>query len=75
MGKKEGTGAEVVKLTTIIALDTLNGHAVLCSDIGKKVRQCGKGVRLEVQRKRPVVVRKIIEDDQVILVTRDANKR
>ena len=33
--------------TTIIALHRLDGDTKLSSGIGKKVRQCGKGVRFE----------------------------
>ena len=46
-GEEESTGMRVVKLTTIIALHRLDGDTKPSSGIGKKVRQCGKGVRFE----------------------------
>jgi hypothetical protein len=39
------------------------------------VGEGGKGVKLLAQRKSPRVVGAVIEDDQVILVTRDTQNR
>jgi hypothetical protein len=39
------------------------------------VGEGGEGVRLPAQQKSPRVVGAVIEDDQVILVTRDTQKR
>jgi hypothetical protein len=70
MREKESAGG-VIKLTSIIALDALNGATKLLGHKGEKVGEGGKGVRLLVQWKNPRVVGAVIEDDQVILATRD----
>ena len=46
MRKKECAGSVIVELAAIVALDALNSDTELCSNIGKEVRQCGKGVGL-----------------------------
>jgi hypothetical protein len=68
--EKESVGG-VIKLASIIALDAPDGAAKLRGHKGKEVGEGGEGVRLLVQRKSPRVVGAVIEDDQVILVTRD----
>jgi hypothetical protein len=69
MREEESTGAEVVKLSAVVALYALNRDPELCSDVGKKVRQSGKGVRLESKWECPQVMRKIIKYNQIIFVT------
>jgi hypothetical protein len=59
-------------LTTVVTLDDLNGEAELSRHPGKKVKKGGKGVRLGTQRESPGVVREIINDHQIILITRNA---
>jgi hypothetical protein len=44
MGKEERVGRRVVKLTTVVALDSLHRSVKLCTRVGKKVRNGGKGV-------------------------------
>jgi hypothetical protein len=69
--EEESAGGGVIKLTSIITLDTLDGATKLRGYKGKEVGESGEGVRLQAQRKSPRVVGAVIEDDQVILVTRD----
>ena len=52
VGKEECAGAGVVKLPTVVALDSLHGGAELSTHVGKEVSQSSKGVRLEAQRER-----------------------
>jgi hypothetical protein len=61
----------VIKFASIITLDALDGATKLRGHKGKKVGEGGEGVGLLAQRKSPWVVGAVIEDDQVILVTRD----
>jgi hypothetical protein len=72
--EEEGAGG-VIKLASIIALDALDGAAKLCGHKGKEVGEGGEGVRLLMQQKDPQVVGAVIEDDQVVLVTRDTQDR
>jgi hypothetical protein len=70
--EEENEGGRVIKLTSIIALDAPDVVAKLR---GHKGEEGGEGVRLLVQQKSPRVVGAIIEEDQVILVTRDTHNR
>lgn len=45
LGEKESTGAEVIKLSSIVALDGLYGGAKLGGGIRDKVSDGGKRVR------------------------------
>jgi hypothetical protein len=73
--EEESTGGGVIKLISIITLDTMDGATKLCGHMGEEVRECGEGIILMVQRRGPRVVSAIIEDDQVILITRDTKNR
>jgi hypothetical protein len=73
--EEESASGGVIKLASIIALDALDGAAKLRRHKGKEVGEGGEGVRLLAQRKGPRVVGAVIEDDQVILVTRDTWNR
>jgi hypothetical protein len=73
--EEESAGGGVIKLTSIIALDFLDGAIKLRGHKGKEVGEGGEGVRLLAQRESPRVVGAVIEDDQVILVTRDIRNR
>ena len=46
VGEEEGMRSMIVKLASIIALNTLNGDTKLRSHIGKEIRQGRKSVRL-----------------------------
>jgi hypothetical protein len=73
--EEESAGGGVIKLTSIIALDTPDGATKQRGHKGKEVGEGGEGVRLLAQRESPRVVGAVIEDDQVILVTRDIQNR
>jgi hypothetical protein len=73
--EEESVGGGVIKLVSIIALDALDGAAKLCGHKGKEVGEGGEGVKLLAQGKSPWVVGAVIEDDQVLLVTRDTRNR
>jgi hypothetical protein len=65
----------VIELTPVVALDGLNGEVELSGYPGKEVKKGGEGVRLGTQREGPGVVREIIYDHQIILITRNAEYR
>jgi hypothetical protein len=60
MRKEEGVSRGVVKLTSIVALDTPDGTTKLRRHISKKVRERGERVRLMAQRKGTQVMSTII---------------
>jgi hypothetical protein len=71
VGEEEGARGGVIELTPVVALDGLNGEAELSGHPGKEVNKGGEGVRLSTQREGPGVVREIINDHQIILITRN----
>jgi hypothetical protein len=73
--REEESAGGVIKLASIITLDAPDGAAKLCGHKGKEVGEGGEGVGLLAQQKSPRVVGAVIEDDQVILVTRDTRYR
>ena len=62
----------VIELPPVVTLDGLNSEAELCGHPGKEVEEGGEGLRLGAQRESPRVMRKIINNDQVIFVARNA---
>ena len=72
---EEGTGGGVIELTPVVTLDGLNGEAELSGHPGKEVEEGVEGLRLGAQRESPRVMRKIINNDQIIFVARHAEYR
>jgi hypothetical protein len=70
LARKKDTGAGVVKFSAVFALDTLHRDAKLGVDIGEKIRQGSLA-----QGKSPNIMRKIIKNNKVILVTRNTGNR
>jgi hypothetical protein len=72
---EKGVRGVVIELTTVVALDDLNGEAELSGHPVKEVKEGGEGVKLGTQRESPGVVSEIINDHQIILIARDAKYR
>ena len=72
-GEEEVTGARVVKLFPVVALDSLDVGAKLGGGVGDEVGKRIVSVRFEAQRKSPQVVSAIIKYDQIVFVTRDTD--
>jgi hypothetical protein len=72
VGEKESARHGVIKLTSIIAPNSPDDVTKLSRHPHKEVRNTGEGVRLAAEGKGPHVVRKIIQDDQIVLVNGDA---
>jgi len=70
---QEDARAGVVKLPAIVTLYTLYSNTKLCAHISKKVRQGGKSVKLEAQRKGPKIVGEIIKHHKIIFMTRNTS--
>ena len=66
-------GVGVAKFAAVVALNPLNGDIKLGVNISKKVRKSGESVRLEMQRKRPEIMRAVIKSNQIILMTSDTS--
>jgi hypothetical protein len=49
----EGARGVVIELTTVVALDGLNGESELSGHPDKEVKEGGEGVRLGTQRESP----------------------
>jgi hypothetical protein len=70
LAEKEDTGAGVIKLTPVVALDGLHRGVELSRGIGNEVREHAKSVRFKTKRKSPQIMCAIIKNDQVIFITR-----
>jgi len=75
MGEEERAGLRIIKFTTVIALDALDGGAKLRANVSKKIRKCRKRLGFEAERKSPNVVRTIIKNNKIIFVSRHTNNR
>ena len=73
--EEERTGGGVVELPPVVTLDGLNGEAELSGHLGKEVEEGGEGLRLGAQRESPRVMRKIINNDQIIFIARHQYRR
>ena len=73
MGEEEHVGVGVAKFAAVVALNPLNGDIKRGVNISEKVRKSGESVRLETQRKRPEIMRAVIKNNQIILITRDTS--
>ena len=71
---EEGTGCGVIELTPVVALDGLNGEAELSGHPGKEV-EGGEDLRLSAQKESPRVLRKIINNEQIIFIAIHAEYR
>jgi len=69
LGEEEVTGARVVKLFPVVALDSLDVGAKLGGGVGDEVSKRAESVRFKSQRKSPQVVSAIIKYNQIIFVT------
>ena len=72
--EEEGTGG-VIELTPVVTLNSLNGEAELSGHPGKEVEEGRESLRLGARRESPRVMRKIINNDQVIFISRHAEYR
>ena len=68
-------GRGVIELTAIVALDGLDRSAKLRAHIGKKVREGGKSIGFRTKRKCPSIVGAIIDNNEIIFVTRHTSDR
>jgi hypothetical protein len=53
MREEENTESGVIKLTTIVTLDGLDGEAKLCGHPSEEVKERGKSIKLRTQGKSP----------------------
>jgi hypothetical protein len=53
MRQEEDAGGRVVKLTSIVTLDSFDSPAELSRHIGKKIGQSSEGVKFKFQGKSP----------------------
>jgi hypothetical protein len=73
--EEESSGGGVVKLTTIVTLDGLDGETELCGHPSEEVKERGKNIRLRTQGKSPRIMRKIIDHHKIVLITRSTDDR
>ena len=69
LGEEKVTGARVVKLFPVIALNRLDVGAKLSGGVGDEVSERAESVRFKAQGESPQIVSAIIKYDQIIFVT------
>ena len=72
-GEEEDSGTGVVKLAPVVTLHGFNIGTELCSHIREEVSESVIRVRLETLGKHLQIMRVIIKNNQIILVTRDTS--
>jgi hypothetical protein len=73
--EEESPGGGVIKLTTIVTLDNLDGKAELCGHPREEVKERGKRIGLCTQGKSPRIMRKIIDNHKTVLIARNTDDR
>jgi len=73
LSEEKLTGARVVTLSPVIALNNLDPGAKLGGGVSDEVSKRAESVRFKPQRKRPQIMSAIIKYDQVVFITRNAD--
>ena len=73
LSEEKLTGARVVKLFPVVALNSLDPGAKLGGGVSDEVSKRAESVRFKPQRKRPQIMSAIIKYDQVVFITRNAD--
>jgi hypothetical protein len=75
MGEEEGARGVVVEVVTIITLEGMDRAMELGGDPGEEVGEGGECVRLQTKWESPTKMWDVIQNDQVVFVTREAEDR
>jgi hypothetical protein len=73
--EEESTRGGVIKLTTIVTLDGLDGEAKLCGHPSEEVKKREKSIRLRTQGKSPRIMREIIDHHKIVLIAINTDNR
>jgi len=68
-GEEECPGAGVVKLASVVTLDSFHRCGELCGGGGDEPGKSAESVRFEAQRKSPQVMSAVIKNNQIIFIT------
>lgn len=69
--KKELTSGGIIKFSTVVTLDALNGGVELRANIPTEVRESRESLGLRMKRKSPKKMRAVVQNDKIIFVIRD----
>ena len=75
MSEEKHAHAEVVELAAVVAWDGLDDAAELSTDMSEEVLQSGESVRLLAQRKSPQIMTVVIENKQIVFVSKNIRNR
>jgi hypothetical protein len=75
MSEKERTGGVVVELAAIVTLQGTDRSTKLGGYPGEEVYEGGERVRLQTKRKNPKKMGKIIQNHQIVFITRETEYR
>jgi hypothetical protein len=73
--EEESPGDGVIKLTTIVTLDGLDGKVKLCGHPSEEVKEREKRIRLRTQGEGPRIMRKINNNHKIVLIARNTDNR
>jgi hypothetical protein len=63
------SGRRIVKLTSVVALDSFDSPAELSRHISNEIRQSSEDVRFKFQGKCTLIMSKIIKNNQIVLTS------
>jgi len=75
MSEEKHAHAEVVELVAVVAWYGLDDDAELSTDMSEEVLQSGESVRLLAQRKSPQIMTVVIENKQIVFVSKNTRNR
>jgi hypothetical protein len=75
IGEKEGMGGMVIELTTIVTLQGMDQVMKLGGYLGEEVNEGGECVRLQVKGKSPKEMGKIIQNHQLVFISKKTGYR
>ena len=75
IGAEGGVHGVVNKFSPIIGLEALNGKAELSASISDEINDMLMYIRFVLKRECPTIVRKIIQQNQVVGTTRNTSNR
>ena len=74
MSKEVVASGGVIELAAVVTLDTADIGFKLGASMGKEVGEDGEDIRLETKGESPHIVRKIIENNEVVFVAGNTQK-
>jgi hypothetical protein len=72
MAGEEGSSSQINKLSPVVSLNGFRCGAKLCLSAGNELNNVAVHLRFLSKRKRPPIMRKIIQQNKIVFKSRDA---